>query len=163
MLRGYVIRYPECIMLEVEPAIALLKDKTQLQVIDLKDLPPGNTPDFLLIPGGSCDHAIIDTNLHALIQEVNHRGGLLGGICNGAVVLASSGVLKGHHCTHTAVPKYAPVPEFEELLRVATPLFVGSIYVDENVVQSKNIITAKPSAADAFAKSVEKALFDCKF
>jgi putative intracellular protease/amidase len=158
MLLGYVIRYPECIMLEVELAIELLKDKTQLQVIDLAGLPPHSTPDFLLIPGGSCDLAIINKELHQLIQEVRDRDGLLAAICNGALVLASAGILVGHQCTHTAIPKYAPIPEFEELLRVATPLFVGSIYVDEDVVISKNIITAKPRATREFAEAVAQKL-----
>lgn len=130
-------------------------------MIDLKDLPSDITPDYLIIPGGpdgSCDHAILDQNLRSLIRQVNSRSRLLAAICDGVVVLASARVLTGHQCTHTAVSKYAPVPEFEELLRVATPLFEGSTYVDEDIVHSGNIITAKPGAAGAFAKAILRKL-----
>jgi hypothetical protein len=63
-------------------------------------------------------------------------------------------VLKGRSCTHTVHPKYAPLPEFKELLEVGEPLFSGSTYVDEDVVISSHIITAKPWASHEFAKVI---------
>lgn len=158
MKTGYVITYPECIMAEVEPAIALLRQKTDLKVIALDDLPVETTPDFLVIPGGSCDLAVINKPLHALIQRVNSQNGLLAGICNGALVLASAGVLVGRSVTHTAVPKYAPLPQFKELLEAAEQFFAGSIYVDSDVVHSENILTAKPKASPRFAEEIERFL-----
>jgi len=66
--------------------------------------------------------------------------------------------LEGEKCTHTAVSKYAPLPEFKELLEVAEKYFTGSEYVDDDIVVSNNVITAKPHAAGKFAEAVLNAL-----
>jgi putative intracellular protease/amidase len=153
-VKGIVIQYPGCIMDEVAPAISKLQRKVQLQIVELAEVVSGLEADFLIIPGGSCDDAIVHTGLHSLIQKVNSKAGLLAGICNGALVLASAGVLKGRQCTHTVHPKYAPLPQFKELLAAAEKLFAGSNYVDEDVVISANVVTAKPRAAEEFAKTV---------
>jgi putative intracellular protease/amidase len=87
-------------------------------------------------------------------RRVLKNGGFTAGICNGALVIGSAGVLIGKRCTHTAHPKYAPLPEFKELLDFAEDAFKGSTYVDEDVVIDGNIITAKPYAADSLAKAV---------
>ncbi|MEO5668774.1 MAG: DJ-1/PfpI family protein, partial [Bdellovibrionota bacterium] len=131
---GFVITYPECIIDEVEPTIALLAGKISLQRVNLDLLPPKGMADFLIIPGGSCDQAVVHSGLHELIQDVLTRDGFVAGICNGAVVLASAGVLKNRRCTHTAHPKYAPLPDFKELLDFAEVVFKDSIYIDEDVV-----------------------------
>ncbi|MEW6713265.1 MAG: DJ-1/PfpI family protein, partial [Candidatus Riflebacteria bacterium] len=77
---------------------------------------------------------------------------VVGGICNGALVLANAGILSNRRCTHTAIPKYAPIPEFQELLDFAEPRFAESVYVDEDVVVDGRLITAKPWAHELFAK-----------
>ncbi len=146
-------------MEEVKPTIELLRERSPvrpLKIVDLNSLPSPGTANFLVIPGGSCDQAVIDNNLHELILDTLKRGGFVAGICNGALVLASAGVLKGKRCTHTAHPKYAPLPEFKELLDFAELAFKGSIYVDEDVVIDGQIITSKPHAAERFAKAVEE-------
>ena len=156
---GVILTYPECIMAEVEPCLALLGPRTHLEVISLDDVEGiAVLPDFLVVPGGSCDAAVVHGPSHRLIQAMDSKGALLAGICNGAVVLASAGVLAGKEVTHTAVPKYAPMPRFKELLAVAEQVFRGSIYVDADVVQSKNVVTAKPHAAQEFAEAVAAAL-----
>ena len=142
-MNGYIVKYPECILEEVLPTVELLDGKIQLKTIELESVRENLACDLLVIPGGSCDSAIVHKELHRLIKKVKVTG-ILAGICNGALVLASAGVLEGERCTHTAVLKYAPIPEFKELLAVAEVYFAGSEYVDEDTVISNNIITAKP-------------------
>lgn len=154
-MRGFVVIYPGCIMAEVDPTIDLLKTSRPLKVVTLDSLPSVAAADFLVIPGGSCDQAVVHAELHDLIRGVLRQGGFVAGICNGAVVLASAGVLDGKRCTHTVVPKYAPASEFRELLELGEKIFKGSTYVDEDIVIDDNVITAKPHAAVAFAKAVE--------
>lgn len=91
-----------------------------------------------------------------MICDVDSRNGILAGICNGALILASTGVLKGRNCTHTAHPKYAPSPEFKELLEAVGPLFSGSVFVDGDVVVSEHVITAIPWASHEFARAIVK-------
>ena len=156
---GGVIKYQGCILDEVVPVMDALQGKCDLKFIDLESTPfPDLKPDFLLIPGGSCDTAIHHGELHSMIRDLDSRHGMLAGICNGALILASAGILKGRSCTHTAHPKYAPLPEFKELLEAAAPLFSGSTYVDEDVVISNHVITAKPWASHEFAKAILKKL-----
>ena len=158
MLKGLIIRYPNCIMDELEDAIKILEDRTVLTTVTLDDDLKEVSANFLLIPGGSCDLAVTNQGLHQLIKNVKDKNGTVAGICNGALVLASAGVLSGEKCTHTAVEKYAPRPQFDELLEVAAREFAGSEYIDEDVVVSNNVITAKPHATKEFAHAVEKAL-----
>ena len=107
---------------------------------------------YVLVPGGDCESAMNQPDLNTLLKEVsNLPDSLIGGICNGALVMAKAGLLNGVNCTHTAVPKYAPVPEFQELLDFATPRFASSIYIDQDVVVDGRIVTAKPWAPVAFA------------
>ena len=153
-MKGIVIKYPDCIMDEVEPTIELLQELVEIDVVDLSQVSAQIDCDFLIIPGGACDLAIEHAALKALIRKVKNNSGLLAGICNGALVLASSGVLRGEKCTHTAHPKYAPLREYKELLDVAKKLFHGSEYIDEDLVISKNIITAKPHVPDQFANAI---------
>jgi putative intracellular protease/amidase len=151
---GFVVTYPGCIMDEVQPAIAKLQNTTILKIIDLKSLAIDGPVDFIIIPGGSCDEALDNFTLHDLIRKTNESGKVVAGICNGAVVLASAGILKNQKCTHTAHPKYAPMPEFEELLAFADKVFEGSKYIDEDVVIDGKIITAKPQVSVEFAEAI---------
>jgi putative intracellular protease/amidase len=157
-MKGCIVKYPNCIIDEVLPTQELLADRVDLRVIDLSEVKHQLSADFLIFPGGSCDEAIVHRELQKLIQKVNSKKGVLAGICNGALVLASAGVLISQNCTHTAHPKYAPLPEFKELLEIAGELFKESTYVDEDVVISDNIITAKPHATQEFARAIGKSL-----
>jgi putative intracellular protease/amidase len=154
-MNGIVVQYPGCIMDEVRATQELLGDSFDLRVVELSQISNHLEADFIVIPGGSCGDAVVHPGLLALLKKVDGKGGLLAGICNGALVLASAGVLKGRRCTHTARPKYAPLPQFRELLEIASKLFADSIYVDEDVVVSANVITAKPSASRQFAVAVQ--------
>ncbi len=141
-------------MAEVEPTLSPLDEKVSYSVVELEDVSANLSADFIVIPGGDCYEAVNHSGLHQLIQKINSDNALIAGICNGAVVLASAGVLKNRKCTHTAHPKYAPLPEFKELLDFSGKVFADSIYVDEDVVIDGNIITAKPRAANEFAKAI---------
>lgn len=155
---GYIITYPDCILDEVVPAQELLQRDHHLQTIDLNEIDDSISADFILIPGGSCDLAVEHRALHRFIQRTKASKGIVAGICNGALVLASAGVLKDEKCTHTAVPKYAPLPEFKLLLEVAGREFRGSTFIDEDVVVSGQVVTAKPWAAQKFADTVANRL-----
>ena len=157
-LNAIVVRYPGCIMDEVAPAIELLGAQLPLSIVDMSDINSTDLVDIVVVPGGNCENAILHKPLHELIRTTHSRGGIVAGICNGALVLASAGVLSNKKCTHTAHPKYAPIPEFAELLSVAEVLFRDSIYVDEDVVVDGKIITAKPWAANEFAKIIKRQL-----
>lgn len=157
-IKGLVVKYPECTMDEVEPTIEILRDLVSLEVVELDQIGKNIECDFLIIPGGSCDFVIEHEGLKDLVRRVKRSSGLLAGICNGVLVLASSGVLKGEKCTHTAHPKYAPLPQFRELLEVAEKFFDGSEYVDDDLVVSGRIITAKPHVPGQFAKTVKSHL-----
>ena len=153
-----VIKYPGCIFDEVEPTITLLSKQFLLKIVDLNEISSDLMPDLLIIPGGSCDDPIIHPQLHEVIQSTFLRKKIIATICNGVLVMASAGILKRKNCTHTAHPKYAPLPEFKELLEVASKLFENTVYIDEDVVIDENIISAKPWAALDFAKAIESKL-----
>ena len=67
------------------------------------------------------------------------------------MVLASAGVLKGRKCAHTIHPRHATSERFPKLFDAASKYFSGSEYLDENVVISENIVTAKPWVKIEFA------------
>ncbi len=143
---------------EVLPTIKALNENSTLLVIDLDSVSSDLSADFLVVPGGSFEEVVDHHELHILIQKTHKAGGIVAGICNGALVLASAGVLKNRKCTHTASPKYAPLPEYKELLEFAEKVFNESIYSDEDVVVDGNIITAKPHAALQFAEAIKAKL-----
>jgi len=143
---------------EVLPAIRLLEDRTELRVVDLETLPLDEAVDFIVIPGGSCDLAVVHAGLHALLQKTLDAGGLIAGICNGAVVMASAGILRGRRCTHTAHPMHAPRPQFNELLDFAETAFAGSHYTNEDLTIDGNLITAKPQFTEDFARAIAQHL-----
>ncbi len=110
------------------------------------------SPRCVLVPGGDLEAVAHDLALVALLRAHAAREGVvLGGICNGALLLARAGLLDGRSCTHTAVDRYAPLPEWAELRAYAAPLLERTRYVDRPVVTDGRIVTAKPWAAIAFA------------
>jgi 4-methyl-5(b-hydroxyethyl)-thiazole monophosphate biosynthesis len=151
-MNGYVVHYPGCILAEVEPVISLLSES--LKRIELSDVSEELDADYIVVPGGDCEKAVHHAGLLGLIRKIHGEDGLVAGICNGVLVLAVAGILKGKRCTHTAHPKYAPLPEFKDLLEYASVIFKDSIYMDQEVVVDGNIISAKPSAAESFAQTV---------
>ncbi len=121
-----LLLYPDCISFEAMLAIEILGEKHHVDVITSNDkchkdasglqIQPQVAFDSvaiddyvaLIIPGGNPDVIIGDIRVRQLIQEVYNAGLLVAGICAGVVVLADSGILKGHEITHNYTEKYAP-------------------------------------------------------
>lgn len=166
-----IVAFPGCAWTEISPALAVLRAPS------VRVLGPGTAPvataegvrllpdvgwagaeppAVLLVPGGDPASVVEDPELHAFLADAVERS-VVGAICNGALLLARAGCLRGRSVTHTAVPRYAPVPAFAELLAFAGPVLEGSRYVDEDVVVDGRLVTAKPWAALDFAKAVARA------
>ena len=167
-----LVLYQGCVFQEVSVALTELKHAFPLVVassdgdpvlvqegfhiaadISYRDIDLGHAA-VILVPGGDCYDAFSNQDLANKIAEAAGDSVPVAGICNGALLLAKAGILGGRRCTHTCTPKYAPLPEFKELLEVATPLFSSSIYCDEDVVTDGKIITAKPWAFIDFGVTV---------
>lgn len=167
-----LILYPGCIYYEVATAVALLSDyqaelvstsfkkevKTgeglNIQIDkEFKDVNPQEY-QYILVPGGDCESVMGNEDLIALLKNTQVSQTIVAAICNGALVIAQSGLLEQKKCTHTACLKYADPDEFAELLAVANPLFEHTQYIDEHVVIDQNIITAKPWAHIEFAVTI---------
>lgn len=155
MLKGYILTYPECILDETQPAFDLLQMQYQVSYIELEQVHSELEADFLLIPGGSCDLCMDHKNLRLWIQKLHTQNKIIGGICNGALVMADSGILDNKICTHTAHPSLISDKEkFKELLEAAEKVFKHTTFVNEDVVSVDNLTTAKPWAAEAFAQNI---------
>lgn len=173
-LKTSIILYPGCFYHEIATAVfslieysefvfvgptrGLLKTGENLQIDIEVEYPQIDTDsDILLVPGGDCysvkDNSVLQTKI---LEASKNQNCLLAGICNGALVLAQSGVLKGKNCTHTAHPNWADPKEFKELLDEAVVVFEGSNYVDEDLVAHGNVLTAKPWAHIDFAVKILK-------
>jgi transcriptional regulator GlxA family with amidase domain len=166
-----VILYPNCVFYEIAAALSLLSKDHSILItspdgkpvqVDEKftieaSLSYHDVVDFtevrhVLIPGGDCWPIMDCPSLNTLLEKaVASPRTVVGGICNGALVLANAGLLRNRRCTHTAVAKYAPLPEYQELIDFASPRFSTSYFVDEDVVVDGNIVTAKPWAHALFA------------
>lgn len=104
--------------------------------------------DPVIVTGGDVGSVIGDSALMAFLETAAAEGALLGGICNGAWILARAGLLRGKRCTHTGHEScQAPA----ELIATAAPLFENAEYVAEDVVIDGSLITAKPWAKAEFA------------
>lgn len=166
------IAFPGCAYLEIATAVAWLRDHVEVLtaspdggVVPCGDAPRLSTdlafgaarvrrPSIVLVPGGNLDAVCDDEALVALLAGLHADGALIAGICNGGLVLARAGLLRGRRCTHTCVDAYAPRPAWDPLRDWADPWLAGSEYVDEPVVVDGRVITAKPWAAIDYASRV---------
>lgn len=173
-----VLAWPGCTWAEVAPTVTMLADRAPLVLLGpsaapirtsegLRLLPDGSFTDLdpsdaalVVVPGGDIDGALTDPTLRPALQAAAAVAPV-GGICNGALLLAAAGLLRGRRCTHTAHPRYAPRPAFDALLDAAGPLLQGSSYVDEDVVvdggvTDRGVVTARPWAALRFAATLAR-------
>ena len=163
-----LIAYPGCIYLEAAHAVSILSTVSDIVVATPDGKParvgegwmlagdcsfahtPKNVFKCIVIPGGDIYSVKDHLDLDILLQRGHRNGSILGGICNGGLLIAKSGLLKHRQITHTAIERYAPRPEFAELLAYAEPHIADTTYVDRDVVVDSNIVTAKPWASIAF-------------
>lgn len=156
MMKAGILIYDTCAQFEVVLAAMILREKGNvvtygLEMRDmeayegfrlrphhlLEDLRPEDV-DIFIIPGGK--PAVLARNklLGDKLRELNSSGKPLAAICGGPVHLGFAGVLKGKRYT---------TPVSEEW----SEAFEGATYVDEDVVEDGNIITAWPNAYADFA------------
>lgn len=172
MLVALVAVYPGCTFGEIVPSLQVLDGRLEVRVVAPSRAPIRTTegvslvPDrtfveaitdardvaLLLVPGGDVAALSDDPSWRALVSAC--EGACRAGICNGAFALGLAGALDGRRATHMAVERYAPRPTFDPLLALADRHLGAVTYVDEDVVVDGRVITAKPWAALAFARSV---------
>jgi 4-methyl-5(b-hydroxyethyl)-thiazole monophosphate biosynthesis len=124
----------------------------QLQIVpgrSVSDVDPKHV-DALIVPGGDATHAMGDSHLRALIQDLDARKALLAAICGGPAVLGDAGALDGRRYTASLEPADAAYPGVDHR---------GS-RVQELVVTDGHLVTAVGSAYLAFAEEVLRHLDD---
>lgn len=156
-----ILIYDTCVQFEVVLAALFLKQKAEivtygLEMRDhityegflvrphrlLEDMDPDKV-DLFIIPGGDPDEMLGDLILGKKLRGLNERGKVLAAICGGPVHLGTAGVLQGKRFTS---PEYMSRPgDFE-----------GGIFVDDDVVEDGNIITARPNAYVDFALTLAR-------
>lgn len=99
--------------------------------------------DLLVIPGGNPGKLYGNAELREFVERLLRSGGKVAGICGGAELLASLGVLRGKRCTGDS----EGVTEKSE----SYAYFRDSTPVDEDVVVDGNVITGKGKAFIQFA------------
>lgn len=175
-LETLVLLYPGCYYHELSTAIYIASERTKITVLtpDGRTVKTGDgvrieadgsfcdtglpASGCVLVPGGDIYSVKDSPDLDSLIwKAATHPRVVLAGICNGALLLGKAGVMKDHSWTHVAIPKYAPSPMFDDLIQFAKNHSGNTKYIDENVVVSGRIITAKPWATIDFALAVSKA------
>ncbi len=167
-----LVAYTGCVYLEVAHVISLLSNSMRIAVATPDGGPiavgegfslnadysyesiPESMVKAVIVPGGDIYDIKDNTALDDLLRNSFRAGITIGGICNGALIVAKSGILDGRKMTHMATERHAPRPEFAELLAYAAPKIASTRYVDENLVIDSKIVTAKPWATIAFAKHV---------
>jgi putative intracellular protease/amidase len=156
MMQVAILVYDTCAQFEVVLAALFLKQKAEivtygLEMRDfttyegflvrphrlLEDMDPDKV-DLFIVPGGIPEKILEDLILGKKLRGLNERGKVLAAICGGPVHLGKAGVLQGKRFT-TSVYELRP-GDFE-----------GGIFVDEDVVEDGNIITARPNAYVDFA------------
>jgi len=155
-MRTGILVYDTCVQFEVVFASWLLKDKGEvttygLEMRDfettegfkvrphrlLEDLRPEDV-DLFIIPGGEAKVIAGNELLGRKLRELNSQGKLLAAICGGPVHLGNAHVLDGKRFTTSVHEKYKES-------------FAGGTYVDQDLVEDGNIITAWPNAYADFA------------
>ena len=173
MGRVLLYLYPGCIYREVADVVHALSERHTLDVaaaevlvvrtddgvgieatIARRDVRPSEYR-AVIVPGGDVEEPLGDRNGLLLLAELGNRdAAVVGGICNGVVVVGAAGLLDGRRATHTVRPPLATA----EHLSVLGPHVERARFVDEDVVVDGGLVTAKPWANAAFARAVIAAL-----
>jgi len=113
-----------------------------------------NLLDFeavIFIGGYGCLKYLDNDDSYKIIKATIGRGKILASICISPIILAKTGVLKNKKATvwHSVLDK-KPIKILKEN---------GAKFIDENVVQDGNIITANgPEATEKFANKILESL-----
>ncbi len=155
-MKTHVLIYEEFAQFEVIFATYFLRTVGDIITVGITDEPvtsgegyvilPDMTVDelatedveVLIIPGGDPSLLYGCEDLYELIAEVKENGAVLAAICAGVVHLGKAGILEGAKYTTTVNPADYDVLD-------------ASSYVDENVVVSEKLITAKAQGYLDFA------------
>ena len=104
--------------------------------------------DLLIIPGGDPVPLVENQELKSFIEKLVSRNKKVGGICGGAGLLASYGILKGKKCTGMTS---GVEPSKNPNVNSEYEYFAESIVSEQSVVVDGNIITAQRQAYVEFA------------
>lgn len=168
-MRVLLFLFPRCAYREVAAAVAELGEHAPVDVVGATrgvvktadgvgieatlaraEVDP-SAYDVVLVPGGDIEEPLHDPEGLELLGAVADQPNIvIGGICNGAVVLGAAGVLDGRRATHPVRPPAAS----KQQLEILGPHVEAAHFMDEDVVVDRNLITAKPWADAAFARAV---------
>jgi len=126
-------------------AVGLCVGENKLKVkADMKlcNIHAANFAAIVFIGGSGVKDYIKDKHLCSIINQFNEKGKIVAAICAASLILANAGILSGKKAT--CYPKYK-----SELLKM------GIEYIDDPIVISNNIITAKDyNAVEEFAFAI---------
>ncbi len=115
--------------------------------LNIKDVNVDDYDAVIFVGGAGALKNLDNEDSYKLIKEVVGKNKLLCAICIAPTILAKAGVLKGKKATvwHSEIDK-SPIKVLEEN---------GAIFVDEDVVEDENLITANgPKAAEKFGNKI---------
>lgn len=162
-MRVAILVYDTCAQFEVVLASLFIKQKHEIITVGLEDRTFTSFEGFLLrphmlledldpesisafiIPGGDPDTIKGNLILGKKLRSFNERKMLIAAICGGPVHLGIAGLLKDRKFTSSVYEKRR-----ED--------FPGGTYVDDDIVEDGNIITAHPNAYVDFALLLAKRL-----
>jgi putative intracellular protease/amidase len=162
-MRVAILIYDTCAQFEVVLASLFIKQKHEMVTVGLDDRAVTSMEGFLLkphmllealapasigafiIPGGQPDTIKGNLILGKKLRSFNERKILIAAICGGPLHLGTAGLLKDRRFTSSI---YKERPDD----------FPGGTYVDEDLVEDGNIITAQPNAYVDFALLLGKRL-----
>ena len=98
----------------------------------LSELDPDEV-DAFIVPGGEPEQIMDDPVLTAKLRELGSRGKLVAAICAGPIHLSRAGLLDGKKFTSSVYHERSGD-------------FTSGTYVDDDLVQDGNIVTAWPNA-----------------
>lgn len=170
--RAAVLLYPGCVFLEIAPTVDLLAEHCSVayytpdgsvhlasngaQVIadgsfaEIAASPPG----CVIVPGGNPD-SIVDLGTANRCLAAAHSGGaILAGICAGGLVLARTGLLRGHRATHNYTLEHAE----SDAVSLVAPFWEGVFFERADIVIDLPFITAQHWARERFAAAVAQAI-----
>ncbi|MBF4691912.1 DJ-1/PfpI family protein [Fusibacter ferrireducens] len=160
-MKTYVLIYEGFVQFEVVLANYFMKTVGDIITVGLTDQPVTSQEgfitiphitlnevnvdnvDLLIIPGGDPKSFENNKSLSNLLQNLHAKKVKIGGICSGTLALANSGLLKGLKYTTPL-----PITEFS--------VFDPNNYLDQNIVVSGNIITAKANGYVDFGLEIGK-------